>query len=233
MGRELPQVPLGREEELEPPAVLGQRLARRDPDRVRPPPARRGRAPGRAARGPGRNACRSASAGRPGVIQWAKGTSRSTAGARFSRAKSSAKGAARSRFSTRPGGTRSSSPRASREQHAAFLERFADRGDLERGERVGAADERSGELGVRRLHPPARKDERAGGEVDLMMAHDHEGLEPRRAVPQEHDGRGGAGRSRARSLRARAPSPSAGSAGSCRSRSSAVPAMNSIARGYL
>ena len=52
-----------------------------------------------------------------------------------------------------------------RQQRAAFLERFPDRGDLERGERVGAADERSGERGVRRLHPSARKDQRAGGET--------------------------------------------------------------------
>ncbi len=129
-----------------------------------------------------------------------------------------------------------------RDQHAAFLERFADRGDLERPERVrklwgavidraAALSERS-ELRIRRLHSPARKDQRAGGEVDLMMAHDHEGLEPARPVPQEEHGRGGAGRgdfghSRARSMslslkRWILPVAVFGNS-----------AMNSIARGYL
>ena len=47
-----------------------------------------------------------------------------------------------------------------RDQCTAFLERLADRGDLEWSVRVGAGDKRHGKLGVRRLHPPTRKDQR-------------------------------------------------------------------------
>ncbi len=131
-----------------------------------------------------------------------------------------------------PGGDEPVPAARTRDQHAAFLERLADRGDLERCERVDAGAQRRGQLGVRRLHPAARKDQRAGGEVDLMMAHDHEGLEARRSVPQEQDGRGGSGRrsfghSPPRSLslsRKRWILPVAVFGSS---------AMNSISRGYL
>ena len=79
----------------------------------------------------------------------------------------------------------------SRQQHPAFLERLADRRHLEGGERIGR---RGDNLRVRRLHPAAGKDQRPRGEVDLMMAHDHEGLQPRGPVAQQQDRGGGTGR---------------------------------------
>ena len=166
------------------------------------------------------------------MIQWAKGTSRSTR--RNERLAGHEPGEGRGAVEApRAPGRDEPVPAAwARDQHAAFLERLADRGDLQRGERIRATVKRRGELGVRRLHPPARKDQRAGGEVDLMMAHDHEGFEPSRSVPEEEDGRGGAGRrgfghSRPRSSslsRKRWILPVAVFGNS---------AMNSIVRGYL
>jgi hypothetical protein len=41
------------------------------------------------------------------------------------------------------------------------------------------------ELRVRRLESPARKDEAAEGEIDLVMAHHHEDFEPRPAAAQQ------------------------------------------------
>ncbi len=61
------------------------------------------------------------------------------------------------------------------EEDTAFLERLADGGDAKPQSRVVGA-ERGGKFRVRRLHPPAREHQRAGGEVDRMMAHHHEGF---------------------------------------------------------
>ena len=86
-----------------------------------------------------------------------------------------------------------------REQDAALLERLADRRDLEARRRIRSRWSRAwasvrlesgGELAVRRLDPPARKDQRARGEVDLVMPHDHEDFQADRPVAQKHDGRG-------------------------------------------
>ena len=129
------------------------------------------------------------------------------------------------------------------EEDAALLIGLADRGDLERGKQVvlkfearsATAPTILGKLGVGRLHPPAGKDERARGEVDLVVADDHEDFEPRRPIAHEHDGRGGARRGR-RCLLAHARARSL----SLSLKRWILPvavfgnsATNSIARGYL
>ena len=78
------------------------------------------------------------------------------------------------------------------EQDAAFLPGLADGGDAE-----GSGGVAAGQHGIGGFHPPAREDQRAGGEIDLVMAHDHEDFEPPRPVPQQQDGGGGTGRDRA------------------------------------
>jgi hypothetical protein len=82
------------------------------------------------------------------------------------------------------------------EQHAAFLEGFANGGDAEGSgggvEAVhgGATQRIAGDLRVAGIEAAAGEHERAGGEIDLVVAHHHEDLEPGRAVAQQEN-RGG------------------------------------------
>jgi glutamate dehydrogenase (NADP+) len=82
------------------------------------------------------------------------------------------------------------------EQNAAFLEGFADSGDAEGARRDvqtvhgGAADGVGSQRRILRIEAAAGKDQRAGGEIDLVVAHHHEDLEPGRAVAQQEN-RGG------------------------------------------
>ena len=75
-----------------------------------------------------------------------------------------------------------------REQHAALLERLADRGRSRGALGIAVAPDR-----ILRLHLAAGKDQRAGREVNLVVAHHHEHFEAARAVAHEQNGGGGAG----------------------------------------
>ena len=83
------------------------------------------------------------------------------------------------------------------QQHAAFLERFPDRGDAERqciGVQIIRVRTIVGpyrQLVIGFLHTPAWKHQRAGGEIDGMVAHHHENFDPRRPFAQQQNGGGG------------------------------------------
>ncbi len=86
-----------------------------------------------------------------------------------------------------------------RQQDAALLEGFADRGDPE-GQRVDvqsvgvrAVFRASGQFEIGFLYPSPRKHQGAPSEVDRVMAHDHEDLQAGGAVAQQQDRGGGSG----------------------------------------
>ena len=78
------------------------------------------------------------------------------------------------------------------EQHAGFLERLAHAGRPDRqrgvGERLAAAAAGAQPgIAVRLLHLAAGEHQRAGGEVDAVVAHHHEDLDAARPVAAEHE----------------------------------------------
>ncbi len=75
-------------------------------------------------------------------------------------------------------------PGRSRTVSVRFVEAFG------AGEKIGARGERT----IARLDAATRKHQRAGGEVDLVVAHHHEKLHAAVALAQQEDGRGETGR---------------------------------------
>ena len=134
-----------------------------------------------------------------GVIQWPKGSMACGMGARRSSSstvvKSFSPAESAWRCAASIGSRRSAVTRRPR-RHAPAARRIPRRS---RGcRRCGSAHcdvrgDAGGDRLVVLLHPAARKDEGAGGEFDLVVAHHHEDLRPGLAVAQQQDGRGGAG----------------------------------------